>query len=187
MKEAKVDKRRLTEDNLYDTVDGNLIVRRNPLKKQKELKEKVKLSTAEYTFLQFHHLIWKWAMANNNLSSSELSILLYIMPLISFSMGEFFDAQKELGNTNANLFFNLKRKGFIVKWSSVGRKTYYVLSTKGNSLVNRMHKMYMLEEEIPMSPRRNVIVRSRKDKDVALVEMFKRFNEKIKKNEKNEQ
>ena len=89
MKEAKVDKRRLTEDNLYDTVDGNLIVRRNPLKKQKELKEKVKLSTAEYTFLQFHHLIWKWAMANNNLSSSELSILLYIMPLISFSMGEF--------------------------------------------------------------------------------------------------
>ena len=181
MKERNIDKRRLTEDNLYDKTGENLVVRRAPLKKQKEVKEKVKLSTAEYTFLQFHHIIWKWAKANNNLSSSELNILLYVFPLISFSMGDFFNSQKELGNTSPNLFFNLKRKGFIVKWSSVGRKTYYVLSTKANNLINRMHKMYMLEELIPMSPRRNVIVRSKKEKDVQLVELFRNFNEKIKK------
>lgn len=179
MKDKNIDKRRLTEDSLYDKVDTGLIVRRNPLKKQKDFKDKVKLSTAEYTFLQFHSIIWKWATANNNLSNPELSALLYISPLISFSLGDFHNAQKEMGSTNDNMFFSLKRKGFIVKWSSVGRKTYFVLSSKANTLINRMHRMYMLEELIPMSPRRNVILRSNKEKDLQLVELFRNFNTKI--------
>jgi hypothetical protein len=173
-----IDKRRLTEKSLYDKVDDGLIVRRNPLDKQ----QKVKLSSQEYTFLQFHNIIWSWAIKNHGLSNPELSMLLYISPLVTFSMKEFFDAQKEMGNTTANMFFNLKKKGFIATWSKVGRTTYYIVSTKGNTLVNRMHKMYMLEEEIPMSPRRNVIVRSKKASDEKLVELFKKFNEKIKKN-----
>lgn len=171
-----IDKRRLTEKSLYEKVDDGLIVRRNPLVKQ----EKVKLSTADYTFLQFHHIIWNWATRNYGLSNPELSALLYISPLVTFSMKEFFDAQEEMGNTTANMFFNLKKKGFIATWSKVGRTTYYVVSTKGNTLVNRMHKMYMLEEEIPMSPRRNVIARSTKSKDLKMMELFKKFNEKIK-------
>ena len=172
----KIDKRRLTEKNLYQKVDDGLIVRRNPLKKQ----EKVKLSTADYTFLQFHHIIWKWAISNHDLTKPELGALLYISPLVTFSMKEFFDAQAEMGSTTANMFFNLKRKGFIATWSKVGRTTYYVVSTKGNTLVNRMHKMYMLEEEIPMSSRRNVIARSKKPNDEMLMRLFKKFNEKVK-------
>ena len=173
----KIDKRRLTEKNLYQKVDDGLIVRRNPLTKQ----QKVKLSSQEYTFLQFHHIIWKWALSNNGLSNSELSALLYISPLVTFSMQDFFDAQEEMGNTSPNIFFGLKKKNFIGTFSKVGRTTYYTLTTKGNTLVNRMHKMYMLEEEIPTSSRRNVIGRSKKPKDVMMMKLFKKFNEKVNK------
>lgn len=172
----KIDKRRLTEKNLYQKVDDGLIVRRNPLTKQ----QKVKLSSQEYTFLQFHHIIWRWALANHGLSNQELSVLLYISPLVTFTNKEFLDAQKEMGSASNSVFFSLKSKGFIATWSKVGRATYYVVSTKGNTLVNRMHKMYMLEEEIPTSSRRNVIGRSKKPKDVEMMNLFKKFNEKVK-------
>lgn len=183
MKEDSIDKRRLTEKNLYERVEKNLVVRRNPLKKQKEVKDKVKLSTAEYTFLQFHYIIWKWATTNNNITNPELNILLYIFPLISFSLKDFQNSQKELGNNSPNIFFSLRDKGFIVKWGAIGRKTYYVLSTKAVSLINRMHKMYMLEEPIPTSPRRNVIARKRDKKSEQLVEIFKKFNNRINQND----
>jgi hypothetical protein len=172
----KIDKRRLTEKNLYQKVDDGLIVRRNPLTKQ----QKVKLSSQEYTFLQFHHIIWKWALANHGLNNPELGALLYISPLVTFTMKEFFDAQEEMGSTSPNVFFSLKKKNYIATWSKVGRTTYYVVTTKGNTLVNRMHKMYMLEEEIPTSSRRNVIGRSKKPKDVMMMKLFKKFNEKVK-------
>ena len=43
----------------------------------------------------------------------------------------------------------------------------------------------MLEEEIPMSERRNVIVRSRKKADQQLVDLFKIFNKKVREKESN--
>ena len=170
-----IDKRRLTEEHLYEVVGEGLVIRRNSLKKQ----QKVKASKAEYTFLQFHHLIWKWAVANHKLSNTELNVLLYIYPLITFSLKQFHEAQKELSATNNTIFFNLKKNGWFVVWSKIGKTTHYTLSSKANTLIARMHKMYMLEEQIPMSERRNVIVRSKKKKDVQLMELFKKFNKKI--------
>ena len=119
-------------------------------------------------------------MANNNLTSPELSMILYLSPLVTFTHKEFIQAQEEVGSTSAGLLVNLRRKGFISVWSKVGRTNHFIVTTKGNTLVNRMHKMYMLEEEIPMSPRRNVIARSNKKKDEILMELFKKFNDKIK-------
>lgn len=184
MNEDSINKRRLTEDHLYDRVDENHAIRRTSLDGQKSIKDKVKFSSSNYSFLQFHHIIWKWATKNHGLTNTELSTLLYVFPLVSFTMADFFEAQKDMESTSPNTFFNLKKKGFISKWSSTGRTTHYVLSNKGISLVNRLHRMYMLEEEIPMSPRRNVIVRKSKKEDSGLVNLFKKFNEKIKKDAK---
>ena len=45
--------------------------------------------------------------------------------------------------------------------------------------MKKMHKMCMLEEPIPMSARRNVIVRSKDKKDQHLVDLFKAFNNRV--------
>jgi hypothetical protein len=172
----KIDNRRLKEDSLYEKIEEGLIVRRVELKSQK----KVKLATAEYTFLQFHSLIFKWALGNHNLTKPELNALLYTFPLITFTLKQFQEAQVEMGAKNPNVFFNLKRKGHIVLWSKSGRNAYYVLSSKATTLINRMHRMFMLEEQIPISPRRNVFANRDKNKNKDLMDLFKKFNNKVK-------
>ncbi len=180
--DEKIDKRRNTEDSLYEVIDDNHIIRRLPLTKQK----KVKSSKAEYTFLQFHNIIWKWATRNNKLSNRDLNILLYIYPLVTFTRAQFIQALKEMGSNGDSILYNLKKRGWITIWSTVKTKNYYSLTSKANNLVSRMHRMYMLEEQIPTSTRRNVIASSKKKKDVQLMDLFKRFNNKIKeKNERN--
>merc|ERR1712241_1365612 len=111
---------------------------------------KVKTSKSEYSFLQFHAIIWEWATRNYKLTNTELKVLLYVHPLITFTLSDFYKAQKEIGATNNSIFFNMKKSGWFVVWSKVGHTTYYTLSNKANTLVSRMHRMYMLEEEIPM-------------------------------------
>lgn len=175
--EDSIDKRRLSEEALYVTVDKGLVARRGKLEKQ----IKVRMSKAEYTFLQFHHIIWKWALANHNLTRTELNTLLYIHPIITFTIAQFKEAQKEMGATGDQVFFKLKKNGWLLQWSKVGRTHYYTLSAKANTLISRLHKMYMLEETIPMSSRRNVIARSKKKKDVELMNLFKKFNNKVNK------
>ena len=38
----------------------------------------------------------------------------------------------------------------------------------------------MMEEQIPMSPRRNVLAKEETKKDKDLMKLFKKFNEKVK-------
>lgn len=187
MKEDDIDIRRNTEGSLHRTVSNDLIVRRKPLTKQTNFKKKVKSSKAEYTFLQWHHLIWKWASANHNLTPREISIILYIYPLITFTSREFTQALKELSSSDAGTLSKFKKDGWVNEWSKSGRIVNYVLSNKANTLVSRMHKMFMSEEEIPLSPRRNVIARKKTKGNEELMGLFKKFNNIVKeKQEKND-
>lgn len=188
MNEDYIDRRRLTEGSLHQQVSNELFIRRNPLTKQTDFKKKVKFSKAEYTFLQFHHVIWKWATKNNKLTPRELSILLYIHPLITFTSQEYEQILVELGSTDKSLLPKFKRDGWLNIWNKDGSSFTYVLSNKANTLITRMHKMYMLEEEIPLSARRNVIARKKTKKNEELMELFSKFNNIVKQkdNEKNE-
>ena len=183
MEEDNIDARRLTEVSLHQTVSNDLIIRRAPLTKQTDYKKRVRSSKAEYTFLQFHHIIWKWALANHKLKEREIKILLYIYPLITFTFGDFNQALSELSSSDAGTLGSLKKRGWISVWSTETYSTVYVLSGKANTLVSRMHRMFMAEEEIPMSPRRNTIARKKTKKNDALMAMFSKFNSKIKDND----
>ena len=77
------------------------------------------------------------------------------------------------------MFIDLFEKGWVLEWSKVGHKTYYVISGKGNLLISKMHRMYILEEELPMSTRRNKIARSNNPKDKRLMEVLEEFNRKV--------
>ena len=176
VEDDKIDRRRNTEDSLYEVVTEGHVIRRPPLKKQM----KVKSSKAEYTFLQFHRIIWTWATKNNKLSNRDLDILLYIFPLITFTKPQFDTALKEMGSTGGPILYSLKKRGWITIWSTIKNKNYYTLTSKTNNLISRLHRMFMLEEQIPTSTRRNVIARSEKKKDKQLMDLFKSFNNKIK-------
>jgi len=185
MKEDNIDVRRNTEGSLHHTVSNDLIIRRKPLKKQTDFKKRVKSSKAEYTFLQWHHAIWKWATANHKLTPREIGVLLYIYPLITFTSREFAQALSELGSSDKGTLVKFRKDGWVNEWSKQGRTITYVLSSKANTLVARMHRMYMSEEEIPTSARRNVIARKKDKSSEELMGLFKMFNQKVK--EKNEQ
>lgn len=180
MADDYIDKRRNTEGSLHQQVSNDLSIRRNPLTKQTNFKKKVKFSKSEYTFLQFHHVIWKWATINNKLTTRQLGILLYIHPLITFTSQEYAQALVELSSTDASTLGKFKREGWINIWSKEGTTINYVLSNKSNTLIARMHRMFMSDEEIPLSARRNIIARKKSKSNEELMGLFRKFNNIIK-------
>jgi len=180
--EERFNKRRRYEGFIHEKLEKNILFKRMPLKKQKEYKQKVRTSNMEYNFLQYSHMIRTWARRNHSLTARQLDILFYLYPIHIFTSGQFSKFMKELGINDYTIFKKMKKEGWIAMWSKSGSKIYYVLSHKANELMKKMHKMCMLEEEVPMSARRNVIVRSRDKKDQQLVDLFKVFNEKVKNN-----
>jgi hypothetical protein len=177
--EDRLNKRRRYEGFIHESVEKDILFKRMPLKKQKAYKQKVRVSNMEYNFLQYLPLIKFWAKRNYSITSRNLDILFYLYPLHIFTAGQFNRALKEMGVNEYSLLRKIKEDGWVSLWNKSGSKSYYVLSHKGNELVKKIHRMCMLEEEIPMSDRRNVIVRSRSKRDQQLVDLFKVFNEKV--------
>lgn len=169
---------RTSEDFVYERIAPNIAIKRMELKKQKKFKSKMVYQ--DYNFLQFVPVIRIWAQRNYDLTLLELDMLMYMYPVSVFSAAEFTTCMQEMGRAHFTVLKKLRSAGWVSEWSKDGRTTYYTLSQKANNLISRYHKMCMLEEEIPMSERRNVIVRSQDPKDKELVELFKVFNEKIK-------
>lgn len=180
--EERIEKRRKSEDFIHERLEKDLLFKRMPLKKQKSYKQKIRTSNMEYNFLQYSHMIRMWARRNYKLTARQLDILFYLYPIHIFTSKQFTQALKEMGISDYTMFKKLKVAGWIILWNKSGSKHYHVLSHKGNELVKKMHRMCMLEEEIPMSERRNVIVRSRKKSDQQLVDLFNIFNNKVREN-----
>jgi hypothetical protein len=105
-------------------------------------------------------------------------------PLITFTSREFTQALSELGSSDAGTLVKFRKDGWVNEWSKEGRVTNYVLSSKSNTLVARLHRMFMSEEEIPMSARRNVLVEKKDKENEDLIGIFKKFNNKVKENNK---
>ena len=175
-------KRREHEGFIHERIEKNILFKRMPLNKQKKYKEKVRVSNIDYNFLQYSFILREWATRNYKLTKRKLDILLYLHPIQIFTSGQFTKIIRELGIKDYTMFKQFKLEGWVTMWSRSGNKKYYVISHKGNELIKRLHKMFMLEEEIPMSSRRNVIVRSVDKKDKNLVDLFKVFNNKVKGN-----
>lgn len=180
--EDNFNKRRRHEGFIHERIEKDILFTRMPLKKQKAYKQKVRTSNMEYNFLQYSRIIRTWAKRNYKLSDTKIDILLYLSPIHIFTSTQFQRFLKEMGLSDYSIFKKMRDEGWFTMWSKSGAKVYYVLSHKGNELVKKLHKMCMLEQEIPMSERRNVIVRSRNPKDQQLVDLFKVFNEKVKNN-----
>jgi hypothetical protein len=176
----KFDRRRREEGMIYESIGKTIVYKRLPMRKQKKLRNKIRLANLEYTFFQFSHMIRVWAMRNYNLNPRQLDVLFYLYPIGIFTRKDFHRFVKEMAIRDYTLFTFFTTEGWITEWAKEGTKKFYVLSHKANGLIKKLHRMALFEEEIPMSERRNVVVRSRQKKDKDLVELFKVFNNKVK-------
>ena len=109
-------------------------------------------------------------------------MLLYVYPISIFSSTEFRRMQKELRTGRPSLFNDLEATGWVIPWDKVKRKQYIVLSNRANVLIARLHKMYILEERIPVCESKNKFAKSVKKKDKAVMDLFKIFNDKVNEN-----
>lgn len=177
--------RRENEDYIEQKIGKTILFKRFPMKKQKAFKRKTRLTHADYNFLQYSRPIKMWAKTAFGLKDRELDVLLWLFPLNIFSRKEFLYELDKIGIRDYRIMDNLRKEGWVQNWKKDGALQYYVLSHKANDLIKRIHRMYMFEEPIPMSERRNPLVANAKSKDKSLMEMFKAFNQKVLENTSN--
>jgi hypothetical protein len=106
----------------------------------------------DLNILKHYRIIRKWACRNNGLNDAELELLIY------------------LDNRRWN---RLLKEGWIVVWRERNRTTQkyniYKVSFKCKRLINTMYKIMVGEEDIPISERRNKIMRGQTYTDKVLI------------------
>lgn len=132
--------------------------------------------TVEYDFLQYIRIVKKWALENHNITTKELDMLLYLNPAGIFTQKDFYFFHKTIGMYGNKAFERLMAEGWISVWRERKnqQKALYTLTTKAKLLCNRMHKMCLGEEDIPVS-RANKMLTSDKVINKYYLEVIKKM------------
>ena len=129
--------------------------------------------------LQHYRIIRKWACKNNGLNDADLELLIYLDCIDLFSKKDF-----ELGSYSYswdNRRWNkLIQNDWIVVWRHRNRTTQkfniYKVSFKGKQLIKRIYRIMLGEEDIPISTKRNKIMRGETYIDKVLQTSIKNVN-----------
>lgn len=174
-------KRRITEGHYQKMLSPKLKLQRLPLKKQRKLRGKMKtrVSRADYTFLQYYGLIFRYVLTTYKLSLKNLTLLLYLHPIVLFTYTDFRKFQLQLSSDDPKAWEKLKEDGFLTLYEKVGRKAYYTLTHKANKMIGYMYEQFLMERTISMSDRYNAIMKGTHKKDIRMQELLKEFNTKV--------
>jgi hypothetical protein len=121
--------------------------------------------------LKHYRLIRRWACRNNGLTDSDLELLIF------FDCMDFFTKQDYKIGTYAyswdnKRWNNLLKEGWIVVWRNRNHTTQkyniYKVSFKCKQLINRMYRIMLGKEDIPIRPRNNSIMKGKTYTDVVL-------------------
>ena len=125
----------------------------------------------EMNLIKHYRIIRQWAAKNNNLTSADIELLIYldcidIFSKIDFKMGAY---SYSWDNRRWN---RLLQEDWIKVWRQRNHTTQkynlYKMSFKGKQLINRIYRIMLGEEDIPTSERRNVIMLGRTYTDTVL-------------------
>jgi|TARA_B110000459_G_C16429951_1_gene411352 hypothetical protein len=125
----------------------------------------------EMNLVKHYRIIRQWAAKNNNLTSADIELLIYldcidIFSKIDFKMGAY---SYSWDNRRWN---RLLQEDWIKVWRKRNHTTQkynlYKMSFKGKQLINRIYRIMLGEEDIPTSERRNVIMLGRTYTDTVL-------------------
>lgn len=109
-------------------------------------------SEKRFDFLMYYKPVMYWFKKKNNMTQSEVEMLLYLYGHNLFSKKE-FKTFGRLMSWDSDRFKKLMNDGWIVLWRKFSHKknnhNLYTLSVKGKRLCNSFYKKLISEETIP--------------------------------------
>lgn len=115
----------------------------------------------DLNLLKHYRIIRKWACKNNGLNDADLELLIYLDCVDMFTIKDFkigtysYSWDKKRWN-------KLIQNDWIVVWRNRNRTTQkyniYKVSFKGKQLINRIYRIMLGEEDLPISKRRNKLI-----------------------------
>ena len=114
--------------------------------------------------LKHYRIIRKWACKNNGLNDADLELLIYLDCISLFSKKDYEMGAYSYSWDNRR-WNKLIQNEWIVVWRSRNRTTQkyniYKVSFKAKQLIKRMYRIMLGEEDIPISERRNKIMKGK--------------------------
>lgn len=129
--------------------------------------------------LKHYRIIRKWACKNNGLTDADLELLIFLDCTDLFTKKDF-----EMGcysySWDNRRWNRLLKENWIVVWRKQNRTTQkyniYKVSFKAKQLIQRVYKIMLGEEDIPVSTRRNKIMKGKSYIDKVLITSIKNVN-----------
>jgi len=133
----------------------------------------------DMNLLKHYRIIRKWASRNNNLKEADLEILIYLDCLDLFTKKDF-----ELGvysySWDNRRWSRLIKDDWVVVWRNRNRTTQkyniYKVSFKGKQLISKIYRIMLGKEDIPVSDRRNNIIKGNSYMDKVLTKAIYNVN-----------
>lgn len=129
--------------------------------------------------LKHYRIIRKWASKNNDLNEADLELLIYLDCIDLFTKKDF-----EMGvysySWDNRRWSRLIKGEWISVWRQRNRTTQkyniYKISFKGKQLIKRIYRIMLGEDDIPISKRRNKIIKGKSYIDKVLTKSIYNVN-----------
>lgn len=133
----------------------------------------------DLNIFKHYRIVRKWACRNNNLNDADLELLVYLDCIELFSKKDFVAGSYSYSWNNRR-WNKLIQDGWITVWRPRNRTTQkyniYKVSFKCKQLIVRMYKIMLGEEDIPISTRRNKIMKGQTYTDKVLMTSIDNVN-----------
>ena len=133
----------------------------------------------DLNIFKHYRIVRKWACRNNNLNDADLEHLIYLDCIELFSKKDFVAGSYSYSWNNRR-WNKLIQDGWITVWRPRNRTTQkyniYKVSFKCKQLIVRMYKIMLGEEDIPISTRRNKIMKGQTYTDKVLMTSIDNVN-----------
>ena len=110
----------------------------------------------ESKIFMYYRVVKRWASAFYNLTTVEVEFLMSLHCKKRFTTSGFKDSQANM-NWDKRRFFRLQKEGWIERYRCYyeegTRRTIYKPSRKCNDMVNRIYRILLGEEDIPINQR----------------------------------
>ena len=114
--------------------------------------------------LKHYRIIRRWASKNNDLTSADLELLIYLDCINYFTINDF-----KMGvysySWNNRRWNKLIQNNWVVLWRHRNRSTQkyniYKVSFKGKQLIQKIYRIMLGQDDIPTSERRNSIMKGK--------------------------
>ena len=133
----------------------------------------------ELNLLKHYRIIRKWACKTNDLNDADLELLIYFDCMDLFTKQDFKIGTYAYSWDNRR-WNKLVKNNWIVTWRQRNRTTQkyniYKVSFKCKQLIARMYRIMLGEEDIPVSKKRNSIMKAKTYTDKVLITAIKNLN-----------